>query len=180
MSERNSPTTRRGLLGAVLVPAATFVPQDDVEKAIAEIQKLGGKVERDDKAPGKPVTVVSFATLKIDDAALDNVKGLAGLKKLTLNGTAITDAGLERLKGLTSLEKLYLVDTKIGDAGLEHLKGLENLQILSVVGTGVTDAGLDHVKGLKSLKELFLFGTKVTEDAAKALKEAKPNLKIDR
>jgi len=152
----------------------------DADKAIAEIQKLGGKVDRDEKAEGKPVITVNFGTTSVDDSALVHVEGLKSLKKLTLNGTKVTDAGLEHLKGLMSLEKLYLVDTKISDAGLEQLKDLANLKVLSLVGTEVGDAGLEHLKGLSNLQDLFLFGSKVTEDGAKKLKEALPKVKIDR
>src|SRR5262249_47581109 len=148
------------LLSAIAPAARSQEGGADVEKAVAEIQKAGGKVERDEKAEGKPVTVVNFATTQADDAALENVKGLAKLKKLTLNGTKVTDAGLEKLKGLTGLEKLYLVDTKVSDAGLEHLKGLTGLRVLSLVGTEVTDAGLEHLKGMTELQDLFLYGTK--------------------
>src|SRR5262245_58116797 len=93
--------------------------ESDLDKVVAGIQKKGGKVDRDDKAPGKPVIAVNFATAKIDDEALDALKGLDQVTKVSLNGTPITDAGLERLKGLESLQKLYLVDCKVTDAGLE-------------------------------------------------------------
>lgn len=167
-------------LSAVMLLSATATRAQDADKAIAEIQKLGGKVDRDEKAEGKPVTVVNFGTTQVGDEALANLKGFTKLQKLTLNGTKITDAGLEQLKGLESLKKLYLVDTKVSDAGLAHLKELKNLEILSLVGTQATDAGLDNLKALENLKELFLFGTKVTDDGAKKLKEALPKLKIDR
>ena len=154
--------------------------QGDADKALAEIQKLGGKVERDEAAPDKPIVGINFGVTQVADAGLENVKGFARLKKLTLNNTKITDAGLENLKGLTELRKLYLVDTQIGDAGLEKLKGLANLQVLSLVGTQVTDAGLEHLKGLGNLQELFIAGTKVGDDALKKFKEAMPKVKVDR
>lgn len=167
-------------VGLAMLISAAKVRAQDVDKAIAEIQKLGGKVDRDDKAEGKPVTVVNFGTTQVGDEALANLKGFAKLQKLTLNGTKITDAGLEQLKGLEGLKKLYLVDTKVTDTGLAHLKELKSLEILSLVGTQVTDAGLDNLKELANLKEVFLFGTKVTDEGAKKLKEALPKLKIDR
>jgi hypothetical protein len=169
------------LAGAVIGSRAPAQePQAGPEQAIAEIQKAGGKVERDEKDPGKPVVVVNFATTPAADDALANLKGFDKLQKLTLNGTKITDAGLEHLKGLTGLQKLYLVDTAITDAGLERLKGLTGLRILSLVGTQVTDAGLEHLKGLTNLQTVFLYGTKVTDAGSKALQEALPKVKIDR
>jgi hypothetical protein len=166
------------LLSPSLIPARAF--DDEPDKAIAEIMKLGGRIERDEKADGKPVITVNFATTQVDDTALDLVKGFDKLKKLTLNGTKVTDGGLEKLKDLKSLQKLYLVDTKVGDAGLEHLKELTNLQILSLVGTQVSDAGIESIKPLAGLQEVYLYATKVTDEGIKALKEAIPKLKIDR
>jgi hypothetical protein len=150
------------------------------DQAVAAIQAAGGRVERDDKAPEKPVTVVNFATQPVEDATLACLKGLDKLQKLTLNNTKVTDAGLEQLKGLSSLQKLYLVDTQVTDAGLAHVKELANLQVLSLVGTQVTDAGLEQLKGMMNLKTLFLAGTKVTDEGVKKLQEALPMLKIER
>ncbi len=161
----------------VVLTSTEIRAQDEAADAI---KKLGGKVDRDDKAEGKPITVVSFGVTGVDDNALDSVKDLPTIKKLTLNGTKITDAGLEKLKGMSALEKLYLVDTKITDAGLDHLKPLGHLHVLSLVGTEVTDPGLEKLKELPELQELFLQGTKVTDAGVKSLQDAKPMLKIVR
>lgn len=173
------------LLGVLLIagasgPGRAAAEDPKPDDLVAKIQQLGGKVDRDEKAEGKPVTVVNFATTQVGDEALAEVKSIATLRKLTLNGTKVTDAGLEQLKGLTGLEKLYLVDTKVTDAGLAHLAGLKELKILSLVGTEVTDAGLDHLKGLEKLEDLFLYATKVTEEGAKKLKETLTKVRIDR
>jgi hypothetical protein len=167
-------------IGILLAVTARGQDAAATDKAVAEIQQAGGKVERDDKAPEKPVTAVNFATQPIADAALESLKGMDKLQKLTLNNTKITDAGLENLRGLTGLQKLYLVDTSVTDAGLAHVKELTNLQILSLVGTQVTDAGLESLKGLANLKTVFLAGTKVTDEGVKKLQEALPMLKIER
>ncbi len=155
-------------------------PTVDVEAALSAIQKLGGKVERDDKDAAKPVITINLGLTEVKDADLEHLEGLVTVKKLTLNDTPITDAALDHLKDLTGLEKLYLVDTKVTDTGLERLKGLKNLRILSLAGTQVTDAGLEHLKGLSKLKEVFLYGTKVGDDGAKQLKEALPDVKVYR
>jgi Leucine Rich repeat len=150
------------------------------EKAIAEIAKSGGKAERDEAIPEKPVVAVDFGATQVADAGLESLRAFPKLRKLTLNGTKVTDEGLEHLKGLADFQRLYLVDTKITDAGLERLKGLTSLRVLSLVGTQVTDAGLEHLKGLEGLQEVFLLGTKVTDDGVKKFKEALPKVKIDR
>jgi CubicO group peptidase (beta-lactamase class C family) len=167
---------------AAVTPAPAPAPAApvDIEGVVSAIQKLGGKVERDDKGNGKPVTVVNLGLTEVKDADLEPLEGLASVKKLTLNDTPITDAALDHLKGLSGLEKLYLVDTKVTDAGLERLIGLKSLQVLSLAGTQVSDAGLEYLKAMTGLKEVFLYGTKVGDDGAKKLKEAMPNLKVYR
>ncbi len=157
-------------------PEAPAPPSPEVKA----IQDAGGKVEIDEKAEGKPVTQVNFATLPVGDDVLAHIKGFAGLQKLTLNNTKVTDAGMDVVKEIAGLQKLYLVDTGITDAGVEKLKGLEKLEILSLVGTAITDASVEHIKAMPGLKVVFLAGTKVTDEAIKKLKEEKKDLKLDR
>jgi hypothetical protein len=181
MRQGPTPIVLAALLtcGVIVSPDAQARDGDE-DKAVAEIQKVGGKVERDEKAEGKPVTNVNLSITQAADGDLAPLEKLPKLQRLSLNNTKVTDAGLEHLKGLANLQKLYLVDTKVGDAGLEHLKGLTSLQVLSLAGTQVTDAGLEHLKGLTNLQALFVFGTKVTDEGVKKLKEALPKLKVDR
>lgn len=168
------------VFAAILGLAATTTARAEDEASIAALQKAGGKVERDDKAPEKPVLVVNLGVTQADDAVLGSLKGFGKIQKLTLNGTKISDAGLDVVKDLGSLQKLYLVDTKVGDAGIEKLKGLKELRVLSLAGTGVTDAGLEHLKPLEHLEIVFLHGTKVTDDGVKKLKESLPKLKVEK
>ncbi len=58
--------------------------------------------------------------------------------------TDIGDAGLENLKGLAKLADLNLEGCeKVTDAGLgRHLEGLKNLKTLTLRGTAVTPEGL--------------------------------------
>jgi CubicO group peptidase (beta-lactamase class C family) len=177
---QSPPAPAPAAAAAAAVVAAAPRPPADVEEVVSAIQKLGGKLERDEKGPGKPVIVVNLGLTEVKDAELGPLDGLASVKKLTLNDTPITDAALDHLKDLAGLEKLYLVDTKITDAGLEKLIGLKNLKILSLAGTQVSDAGLEYLKAMTGLKEVFLYGTKVGDDGAKQLKEALPELKIYR
>ena len=82
------------------VPQQPTAPTVSEEKAIAAIEKLGGRIERDDKKPGNPVRSVSFW------------------------GTQLTDAGLKELQPFKELTSLNLYETKITDAGLKDVAQL--------------------------------------------------------
>lgn len=48
---------------------------DDAEdKAVALVEKLGGTVSRDQKAPGKPVVAVDLSGRKVTDAGVKELK----------------------------------------------------------------------------------------------------------
>ena len=51
--------------------ASLAAEQASEEEAVAEIQKLGGKVARDENRPGKPVVSVKFAGPQVTDAMLE-------------------------------------------------------------------------------------------------------------
>ncbi len=178
------PRDRAALLATLIcvavAPTAQSQTEADRQKAVAEIEKSGGKVGRDEAVPDKPVVAVNFGVTQVADAGLEPLKAFPKLKSVILNNTKVTDAGLDQLKPLAGLEKLYLVDTAITDAGLERLKGLTKLRVLSLVGTKVTDAGLDHLKGMADLREVFLAATKVTDAGVKRLKEALPKATVVR
>ncbi len=193
-------------LGLSLAPVLCLAaePNADKAKAIAEIEKLGGKVTIDEKSPGKPVIGVSFCDRKVTDAGLKCLKGLTSLHTLILRGTKVTDEGLSQLKGMTTLQSLNLGYTHVTDEGLAHLKGLINLQVLILGNTKLTNAGLGHLKGLSNLhtlllghttvtdaglenlkelsqlQSLYLGSTKVTDEGVKKLQKALPNCTIDR
>jgi Leucine-rich repeat (LRR) protein len=111
---------------------------------------------------------------KVTDAGLENLKGLANLTNLQLEGCKnVGNAGLEHLKGLTSLTDLRLRFTQVSDAGLKHLKELKKLKHLSLVTPcgPVKGTGLVHLKELPNLTNLDLWGCgQVTGDGLEHLK----------
>src|SRR5437870_178159 len=141
-----------GLLLACLSGAA----RADEASAVKAVEKLGGKVTRDDKLPGKPVIGVN------------------------LGGTKVTDADLKELKDLKHLTSLNLGWAKVTDVGLKELKHLKQLTTLYLGGTKVTDAGLKELKDLKQLTSLNLAETRVTADGVADLQKALPGCKITR
>ena len=101
-------------------------------------------------------------TTDVSDAGLAHVRGLTGLRGLTLGfGTRETDAGLANLAGLTNLRNLNLRLSNITDAGMVHLAGLIRLEALHLGDTAVGDAGLVYLRRLTELRELELYDTRV-------------------
>jgi Leucine-rich repeat (LRR) protein len=128
-------------------------------KAVAEIEKLGGRVVFDDESEmlsgkvlsyeerlDKPVVRVMLQGPKVTDASLEWLMGIPELEYLDLSGTQVTDTGLKRLQRLTRLRELQLNDTQVTDAGLEHLKSLMLLGSVELKNTKVTDAGVAALK----------------------------------
>jgi hypothetical protein len=123
----------------------------------------------------------SLAGAKIDDAALESLKGVGEqLVWLNLANTAVTDAGLKSLAGFKNLRRLHLEKTGVGDEGLASLKGLAELQYLNLYGTKASDKGLASLAGLKKLKNVYLWQTAVTDAGAADLAKALPGLYINR
>ena len=122
---------------------------------------------------------------KITDAGLSHLSELTKLSTLQLYGSKASDAGLVHLEEMTNLQELWLGapqgSDQITDAGLVHLKGLTKLTTLSLNTTQITDAGLVHLKGLTNLESLALASyTQITDDAITELKQALPNLQIEK
>lgn len=173
---------RYALMVAVLCPVFVDRAADadaEQERAVAAIQRLGGKVIRDEGGPGRPVAAV-FLRDRGADTALVHLKAFPHLRKLYLRCSDVSDTGLKHLTGLTDLEALLLADTAVTDAGLGHLRGLTRLQRLDLSDTGVGDMGLEHLTALKTLRLLNLMDTKVTDEGVKRLQAALPMLTIVR
>jgi hypothetical protein len=147
-------------------------------QAIAEIEKLGGKVTVDEKRPGKPVIEVDLASTEVTDAGLEPLRGLLHVIGLSLDNTHVTDTGLRHIEGLTQLVVLSLNKTQVTDAGMNRLQKLPLLRALSLDGTRITDVGLNRLRGLPQLVLLSVQNTGVTEEGVKSLRKALPNCDV--
>jgi hypothetical protein len=100
-------------------------------KAIAEIEKVGGKVIADEN---KGIISVDLKQTNATDAVMENLSSFVffHLQSLDLRTTKVTDAGLVNLKGLYQLESLHLERTNVTVAGVKGLqKSLPNCTIFS-------------------------------------------------
>lgn len=168
--------TRFLLLTATLFQLGSFVGNDvahaksNRERVIAEIARLGGKIEFDELLPGKPIVLIDLHGTAVTNADLAILKGLRDLRFLDLRLTKITDEGVAKLKNLTGLQTLNLFRTQLSDKGLAQLRKLTLLQTLLIGGTQITDAGLTYLKSFTNLRKLSLFQTKVSDAGIASLK----------
>jgi internalin A len=171
------------LLAVAMAPhdAAIAAENAGEARAIRQINRLGGEVERNDKLPGRPATAVSLRGAgRFEDLDVPLLKPLSNLTTLDLSGTKICGThiiggGLRELQKLKSLSFLDLSYTQITDAGLNELREFKSLTRLNLNGTGVcgrdiTGGGL---KELKHLTRLELDGTEITDRGLKQLRELK-------
>jgi len=156
---------------SVLIIATAALQADDaVNKAIALIEERGGKLSRDEKAPGKPVIHVDLIEAHAADADLKIIVSLNRLQRLSIAGP-ITDVGLKELVFLKELRELELHSKLITEQGLKVFSALPLLDRLSLPSVPISAAGLKEVGRIASLRHLNLFIAPVTDDGLKELKE---------
>jgi hypothetical protein len=132
MKTTHRSLTRGVLLLALATWAAVSVRADEAEdKAVNAIEKLDGKITRDQKAEGRPVIGVYLSGPDVTDAGLKHLAGLKRLQHLSLYKSEVTDAGLKHLAGLKQLKTFNLSKTKVTAKGIADLKkALPKLEII--------------------------------------------------
>ena len=157
----------------------TIAAGQQVETTVSGIKNLPAE-------PYALVRIQALYNLRITDAGVDNLRGLANLRELALgsdnqrfsdqalkviggltslerleiHGAVITDAGLQNLQGLTALGDLELRNNgKLTGAGIEHLQSLPKLSTVLIFDSPLSDAGLDSISRLPELKSLSISGS---------------------
>jgi len=103
---------------------------DEREMAIAAIKKMGGRVETDSKAPGKPVVKIFLFGGKIAGIGLECLKALPAVYWVGLHDSDTTNGDVKHLKSLPKLRRISLAETKISDSALLDLKEVTTLEWL--------------------------------------------------
>ncbi|HTI52269.1 MAG TPA: prenyltransferase/squalene oxidase repeat-containing protein [Planctomycetaceae bacterium] len=149
-----------GTLGLVRsVPPAADSPARQ-QQAFDKIRGYHGKHEVDEQNPQRPVVGVDLRYYELDDQEVADF--------------------VDVLLAFPQLRTLQFKSAKITDAGLPHLNRLPQLRRLSLANATITDAGLSGLKTLGRLEELNLKGTKVTDAGVQELRQAFPQLKVER
>jgi Leucine Rich repeat len=145
-------------------PAQVTEDASQRDRVIALVERLGGQIERDAKAPGDPVVGIRLATTRISDEQLGELQGLSSLRSLDLTQTRISDTGLAHLRGHEGLRSLILFDTRVTDRGFASIATISGLETLVAGMCDVTGAGLSQLESLNHLKSLTLMGLEVTDE----------------
>jgi internalin A len=170
----------RGLLacvGLALLAGGADRAGTAEDTAARQVEEQGGKVERDAKAPGKPVVAVDLSGTKAGDAGLKELAAFKHLRALNLAGTGVTERGLKELAPLKHLHELHLSQNQVTDQALQSLhqagllhalslattldgakrpEGPQQVTHLKLSVTRVTDAAVEHLGSLKNLRWLDL------------------------
>jgi hypothetical protein len=140
-------------------------PDDDRDRVVALVERLGGQIRHDEGAPGRPVVEIRLGTTRVSDDQLGALRGLTSLRSLELTQTRISDAGLARLRGLTGLRSLVLYGTKMTDRGYDHVATMTGLETLLLGSCDAIGPGLSRVESLPHLKSLILVDLELTDRA---------------
>jgi hypothetical protein len=115
--------------------------------------------------------ILNASKIRSDDYKL--LCRFSDLRELRILGDAyhLSDAAMEHLRGLTSLRRLTLIDAPISNSGLLALKDLKNLTQLQIEGQADFSDALDGLKALEALENLRLdnckgIGPKAVRDIA--------------
>jgi hypothetical protein len=92
----------------LLVLSPALLADNAEAKAVEAIERLGGRVYRDTKKEGQPVTGLDFSRCeKLTDAALTDVAMFTQLRSVDLRGCEeVTDAGVKHFGACKQLEYL--------------------------------------------------------------------------
>jgi internalin A len=114
-------------MAVLSIPALATSEAADESKIIERLERLGGKITRNESLPDRPVVGVSVRSGKMTDAEL---------------------IGLSRLKNLSSLN---LDEVKVTTIGFKHLRELDRLTSLNLSGASLKAA--DYYDGPRKLDQ---------------------------
>jgi hypothetical protein len=116
----------------------------------------------------------------VTDTTLRELRHLPAVRRLFIEGAAITNRGLGSVNALPNLRRLYIHNcSSVDDDSMACLAGIGTLEELEIGNAHVTDAGLRQLKGMSRLRRLSFDRTDVTEAGIADLQRALPNCQID-
>jgi Leucine-rich repeat (LRR) protein len=156
--------------GDISVPQSKERRLDVSEKTCENLSYLAALREDD-------LHLLAISSPALSDADLRHLKGLTGLRSLTLNSGSsmhtcpMTGEGLAYLKDLQALRDLTILFTELNDENLAHLESLRGLENLSLLNNKqIRGEGLAHLRTLPALRSLSFYHVPVGDAGLENLK----------
>jgi hypothetical protein len=121
--------------GEVVIPGDHAVRLELNREATADFAWL-------DSISPDALDALSAYDVPIDDAGVQRLSRLTGIKCLQLDGTKVTSKVARAIGQFPKLQYLSLNDTPVGDDAMEAIAALPFLEVVGLYGSGVTDVGL--------------------------------------
>jgi len=146
VTETGLSVDARQALVESLRPSEVRVDLDALVQALDEtngrMEMALARIARVTRNSDGQVVALNILDPKFSDIGMGMLRQFTSLKRLSVEGTAVTDAGLTQLAAMTQLEELWLGNTSIGDPGLEVIRSLRGLRQLHLRGTRATVSGV--------------------------------------
>ena len=140
-----SVDARQTLVGS-LRPSEVHVDRDALVQALDDtngrMELALARIARVTRNSDGQVVALNIFDPRFSDIGMERLRQFTSLKRLSVEGTAVTDEGIKSLSAMTQLEELWLGNTVVGDTGLEVIRSLRSLRQLHLKGTRVTVSGV--------------------------------------
>ncbi len=201
-STANARVTAVAALSAVLVTPVIFgTGCGQQAPPVASAAEKSWAAQIADVTQGAATEIKAEHSL-IDDAQLNALPDLAGLRTLVIERSTLSDAGAVKLAQLHSLQRLAIGESQwtnnamasiatlprlenllvgkcaIDDAGFRELAKLTELRFLIVRDLPITDRSLAVIQTLPKLESLYISGTQISERGLAQLQMSRPQLHI--
>jgi hypothetical protein len=157
-------------LSAVSLASCGASASTEQARAIAAIEKHGGRIRYEENDPSKPVVELILDRVDKTSDCLLQTKHCRTIQSVQISQTKLAEGDLAILKDLPHLTTLMLYDVPLSNEELKHIKPLKSLRVLTVGHTGVSDPGLVHIEAITALEELYIFEPKVRDAGLERLK----------
>jgi len=134
------------------------------QDALKLVERVGGSLTRDAKAPDQPIVEVRLALTAATDSDFRCLSDLRHVRWLGMRYADVSDRALEQLRGWKSLEYLDCGFTRVSGHGLKYLHPECPLKVLDFCGDVFDPLALRLLEGRQTLESLVLMFTRVSDD----------------
>src|SRR5690606_13007752 len=183
LNHLNNDEPLKGLVHMMMAPKKSDKWKSFPILADSTLQNLSGdyKTVKRIAANSQALSVSVFSPPQYDPELILGLKRVVGnIVELDLSGLPLGEKEMEIVGMCKNLEGLELDRTQITDREFAKLNGLLNLLVLKAYATKITEASLPVLKNFNGLHSLYLWDTPLFDTENGALKDALPNVRIDR